>query len=390
MHGTIPAVLDACVLNPALLRNILLQLATPELFRARWSETIHDEWSRSLLADKPDIALEAIARLRRLMNEAVPDGLVTGHEALTEKLSLPDPSDRHVLAAAIRARASVIVTLNTRDFPPAALRSHGIEAQHPDIFVTRLLDRSPAIVIEAMQTVRGRLKNPPLDVEVFLERTRMQGLRDTATALAPQGNYQHALRDAVAERIRMRESILVSLASTEAGSTIPATLDALDRIPVLPSRPNDDAPRIGDPRPPVDFASREQSNRSLGLAGERWTMDFERLRLAQLGRPDLAEGVRHVSQEDGDGLGFDILSFDHSSSRERLIEVKTTRASIYTPFYLTRNEVEVSRRRSEDFHLYRVHSYGARTRVYILSGAMNERCDLDPTVYRARPRPTAS
>ena len=113
MHGTITAVLDACVLYPALLRNILIQLATTELFRARWSETIHDEWSRSLLADKPDIALEAIARLRRLMNEAVPDGLVTGHEALIEKLSLPDPSDRHVLAAAIRARASVIVTLNT-------------------------------------------------------------------------------------------------------------------------------------------------------------------------------------------------------------------------------------------------------------------------------------
>ena len=188
MHCTITAVLDACVLYPALLRNILIQLATTELFRARWSETIHDEWSRSLLADKPDIALEAIARLRRLMNEAVPDGLVTGHEALIEKLSLPDPSDRHVLAAAIRARASVIVTLNTRDFPPAALRGHGIEAQHPDIFVTRLLDRSPAIVIEAMQTVRGRLKNPPLDVEVFLERTRMQGLRDTATALAPHAD----------------------------------------------------------------------------------------------------------------------------------------------------------------------------------------------------------
>jgi hypothetical protein len=210
------------------------------------------------------------------------------------------------------------------------------------------------------------------------------------SGLAPQGNYQHALRDAVAERIRMRESILVNLASTEAGRSSPATLDALDRIPVLPARPNDHAPRNGDTRPPVDFASREQSNRSLGLAGERWTMDFERLRLAQLGRPDLAEGVRHVSQEGGDGLGFDILSFDHSTGRERLVEVKTTRASVYTPFYLTRNEVEVSRRRRDDFHLYRVHSYGVRTRVYILSGAMNEQCDLDPTVYRARPRVSAS
>lgn len=114
------AVYDACVLYPAPLRDLLLHLALTDLYRARWSERIHDEWMRSVLASRPDLSAEKLARTRSLMDSAVPDCLVTGFEGLIEHVSLPDPDDRHVLAAAIRCQAGVIVTYNTRDFRRSA------------------------------------------------------------------------------------------------------------------------------------------------------------------------------------------------------------------------------------------------------------------------------
>jgi hypothetical protein len=93
MHGNFTVVFDACVLYPALLRNVLLQLATTELFRARWTEAIHDEWTRSLQADKPDIKADKLAAYRQAMNDSVPDCVVTGYEPLMKGLALPDAND---------------------------------------------------------------------------------------------------------------------------------------------------------------------------------------------------------------------------------------------------------------------------------------------------------
>ena len=108
--------------------------------RARWTETIHEEWIRKVLEDNPRLSAERLARTRTLMNEAVRDCLVTGYEDLIESLSLPDPDDRHVLAAAIRASAGIIVTYNLTDFPAETLARFDIEAQHPDDFLVGLLD----------------------------------------------------------------------------------------------------------------------------------------------------------------------------------------------------------------------------------------------------------
>lgn len=205
------------------------------------------------------------------------------------------------------------------------------------------------------------------------------------SGLAPARNYQAALRDAVHERVATRIDRFEQFAAADATPSGPPSLQAVDRTPDFKSRLTRSNRNDGSVPPPIDFAAREQANRSLGLAGERWAIDFERLRLAQLGREDLAASVRHVSQEVGDGLGYDILSFHHESGEERLIEVKTTRSSIWTPFYLTRNEVAVSEIRRDSFHLYRLHSFGPRTRVYMLAGSMSEQCMLDPTAYLARP-----
>ena len=140
------ALYDACVLYPAPLRDLLMQLALSDLFSARWTNQIHDEWIRNVLANRPELKRHQLERTCRLMNAHVLDSLVTGYENLIDALTLPDPDDRHVLAAAIRSGADVIVTYNLDDFPKRVLHPLGIEAQHPDLFVTRLLDRDqPAV-----------------------------------------------------------------------------------------------------------------------------------------------------------------------------------------------------------------------------------------------------
>jgi predicted nucleic acid-binding protein len=133
-------VYDACVLFPAPVRDLLIRVAHAGLVRARWSDAILDECFRSILASRPDLDATILDRTRRLMNAAVADGLVTGYEPLVGALELPDPDDRHVLAAAIRSAAQVIVTSNLRDFPNCKLAPYGVEARHPDEFVLGLID----------------------------------------------------------------------------------------------------------------------------------------------------------------------------------------------------------------------------------------------------------
>jgi hypothetical protein len=178
------AVYDACVLYPAPLRDFLMWLALSGRFRARWSAQIHDEWKRNLIKNRPDITAEQLDRTADLMDLAIPDGRVTGHEVLIEGLTLPDSGDRHVLAAAIRCHASVIVTFNERDFPADVLGAFGLEAQHPDLFVENLFDLDPAAVVAAAQRQRQQLKNPPIDVDRYLDILLRQGLTQTVKGLA--------------------------------------------------------------------------------------------------------------------------------------------------------------------------------------------------------------
>ena len=177
------ALYDACVLYPAPLRDFLLRLAMTELFRARWTDHIHDEWIGSVLGDRQDIMAEQLERTRQLMNQAVPDCLVTGYEELIDGLALPDPDDRHVLAAAIRCQAGVIVTYNFNDFPADVIGRYGIEAQHPDEFIVHLLDLDPGAVCSAARLQRQALKNPPKSPKEFLDTLLRQGLAGTVTQL---------------------------------------------------------------------------------------------------------------------------------------------------------------------------------------------------------------
>src|SRR3954453_9811762 len=174
---------DACVLYPAPLRDLLMQLALADLFQARWTDEIHDEWTRNVAANRPDISPANLARCRRLMDEHVPDCLVTEYESLIPTVTLPDPDDRHVLAAAIHGGAGAIVTFNLGDFPQSVLGSFGIEAVHPDEFVVRLWDESPERVLEAVRRQRAGLKRPPKTVDEYLATLERCGLPETTVRL---------------------------------------------------------------------------------------------------------------------------------------------------------------------------------------------------------------
>lgn len=151
------ALYDACVLYPATLRDLLMWLALTDLYRAKWSRDIHAEWMASVLKARPDLTRGQPERVRRLMDANVRDCLVEGYEELVEAVRLPGPGDRHVLAAAIRAKAGVLVTYNLKHFPTEALAKYGIEAQHPDIFISHLVDLDADAVVEV---VRRQRKNP--------------------------------------------------------------------------------------------------------------------------------------------------------------------------------------------------------------------------------------
>ena len=161
MERPVTAVYDANILYPAPLRDLFIRIAQAGLVRAKWTETIHDEWLRNVLLDKPRHSTERLARTRQLMNDAVRDCLINGYEELIESLTLPDPDDRHVLAAAIRADAEVIVTFNLKDFPQSVLTEHKLRAIHPDEFLEMLLGQSPDVVCTAVRQQRERLRNPP-------------------------------------------------------------------------------------------------------------------------------------------------------------------------------------------------------------------------------------
>jgi hypothetical protein len=179
------AVYDACVLYPNVLRDTLLSLAGTGLFRAKWTQRIHAEWIGAVLRSRPDIPPDKLERLSARMDATVPDCLVEGWEPLEAfaAATLPDPGDGHVLAAAIRCQAGIIVTKNLRDFPAAALAPYDLQTQHPDDFITYLLDLDPVAVCRELRRQRQRWRSPPANVPEFLETLARQELPLTVDAL---------------------------------------------------------------------------------------------------------------------------------------------------------------------------------------------------------------
>jgi len=150
----IPTVVyDANVLYPSTLRDVLIRVGIEHLAVPRWTDQILDETFRNLAANRPDLSTVRLMRTRALMNAAIPDVLVTGYERHLDAVTLPDPEDHHVVAAALHASASMIVTKNLHDFPEHALTPHGLTAIHPDAFLTDLTARHPDTLAQIVRQI---------------------------------------------------------------------------------------------------------------------------------------------------------------------------------------------------------------------------------------------
>jgi predicted nucleic acid-binding protein len=174
---------DANVLYPNTLRDLLIRIAQSGMVQAKWSNAILDEMASALQRNRPDIQAEKLERLRTLMNKAVRDCLVTGYEPLIEGLKLPDPDDRHVLAAAIKSGAQVIVTRNLKDFPDADLAPWNIQAKSPDEFVLDQVHTDIRVVAASVRQIADSRTNPPEAIEDVLGQLERDGLVESVAAL---------------------------------------------------------------------------------------------------------------------------------------------------------------------------------------------------------------
>jgi hypothetical protein len=201
----------------------------------------------------------------------------------------------------------------------------------------------------------------------------------------PAQNYQLALEAAVLEWLAGKDDLVDVVEGSPILNPMKPTR-VLRFGEVIASPP--DPKRIARPSREavgvkIDFVRRDAENRALGQRGEEFVFELEQRRLHDdERRPDLAKKVRWCARDDGDGLGYDIRSFEPTGS-DRLIEVKTSGAGIYTQFALTRNELRCSQQKSEHYHLYRLFEFGEAPRLYILQGALDQVCTLTPTQFNA-------
>ena len=205
----------------------------------------------------------------------------------------------------------------------------------------------------------------------------------------PRSNYQELLKDEVAHRLAADVTLIKSAeavveAPVAGPIPVPSLADIIVDAPKVEREPMHYERRSTRPPPRlgVNYLERESRNRSLGLAGELFALEVEHRRLWEAGEQQLAERLEHVSQTKGDGLGYDILSYERDG-RERFIEVKTTNFGQMTPFYATRGEVAMSEENAPRFSLYRVFKFRDAPRLFMLEGALKESCILDATQFKA-------
>lgn len=177
MASDLPIVVyDACVLYPFHLRNLLIQLAVEGLVAARWTDAIHGEWIGSLV-NSGRISRERLLATRDLMNAALPDADVQNYQSYEDGIVLPDPNDRHVVAAAIKAHASVILTWNLKHFPESETGKHNIAVRDPDSFLTALCREDTEVVGAVVDAARANLRISEPTADEYIQALEGQGLK---------------------------------------------------------------------------------------------------------------------------------------------------------------------------------------------------------------------
>ena len=170
------SVIDACVIYPASIRDVLLSVAAEGVFKPYWSQMIHSEWKRNLLKNRSDLNQAKLDKTSLAMDQFFHGANQNDFQHLIDKLILPDINDRHVLALAIKTQSKYIVTKNLKDFPVSVLEQYNICAIDPDDFLIQLNKNFKMFLLEAMKKQRARLKNPPLTVDEFIDSIENSGL----------------------------------------------------------------------------------------------------------------------------------------------------------------------------------------------------------------------
>ena len=234
-----------------------------------------------------------------------------------------------------------------------------------------------AVVASAIGRSRGSVEFKHQNISAVLEEMGLPWI----FGYKPRHNFQTALFAAIDRHLSGARDITYEQAP-------PVVLQAAEQAAVFVDRPP-----LGSDRPRRPFeldrlvrkfdpVERDFRNRTLGEAGERFVLDVEKRKLLSAERPDLAERIRWVSKDDGDGAGYDILSFDRAGA-ERHIEVKTTNGAARTPFFLTRNEMETAKAREGSWYLYRVHLFAQQPRIFTVRPPLEKALHLDPENWRA-------
>jgi hypothetical protein len=177
------AFLDASVLYPNLTRNLLVSFGVAGVYQPRWSARVHEEWISAPRRNRPDIPASKIERIRTLMDSHIHDALVEGYEHWIASLTLPDMDDRHVLAAAIHGGATIIVTMNLRDFPASTLAAFGITPEHPDTFLSRLLNVDHVYGVAIFHDLCQDYKRTPRYVTASMKKHGLTVTADTLNIL---------------------------------------------------------------------------------------------------------------------------------------------------------------------------------------------------------------
>ncbi len=223
---------------------------------------------------------------------------------------------------------------------------------------------------------RGAIERKHMNITAILHEIGFPSI----DGYKPLGNYQSLLREVVVERVEASPELLRLVEmDVDRPARATAVTDLLGALVDPPrqsrsSRPLPGHSRSGQTRA-VDYLEREARNRSLGEAGEMFVIRFEEERLVRAGQRRLASQIEHVAITRGPSEGYDIRSFE-PSGEERLIEVKTTRYSAETPFFISRNEVAVSEARAKHYQLYRVFRFEESPRLFQLAGSVTESCRL--------------
>jgi hypothetical protein len=236
--------------------------------------------------------------------------------------------------------------------------------------------RQNAAIIAQIARSRGSVEFKHQNISAVLDQLGMPWV----AGYKPRKNYQSAIFDAIDRYLTLHPSVLEP--QPNASEPPPATENIFVSPPALMAADEPIPARLRKLVRKFDPVERDHRNRSLGRAGELFVLEVERRQLAQIGRADLAKRVRWVATEDGDGAGYDVLSFNEAG-RERLIEVKTTNGTAHTPFFLTNNERDQALERPDDWRIYRVHLFATGPRIFAIAPPLESAVRLSTETWRA-------